>query len=499
MHVIGRTGKGKSKLLEWMIREDIKAEPRRGLLVLDPHGDLYRAVLRWMIAERVDRRRLLLVDLNQMDWSVGLNYLDEPGMTPDWIAGRAEEGIAKVFGDERPETMPILRNWLRPLIKALILTGLGLSEGRLFMDNTAFRNAVKKAIKDADPDLYDIWEAYESDRKTQEIARMAVRNRVMPFATEEMRAVVGQERNTINWRQVMDEGMVVLANLAAERVSAQSQQMLGVIMLHQVVSAAKRRPEGRRRRFYVYCDEFQNYVTEEFGRSLVEMRKFAVSFVLAHHYLGQIERAGDWVLRSIITQPEIRVVFDPGGRDDAEVLARELFTGTSELTGSRVKDELYRTFFEPTIVREDVESMTESDTSGDSYSHTTSVTYSTIPVTHHKERRELASRTYRSLEEEREKTVGWLLTQRDRHALLHIRGKRPMRMVTPEVKAPGVTERFQERRTVSALARGARLRAEAEAQIQRRRARLAAFHEPVKNSRAKRPEIPARKGLMEQE
>ncbi len=59
MHIVGRTGSGKSKLLEWMIREDIKAG--RGLLLLDPHGDLYRAVLRWMIAERLDRRRLLLI------------------------------------------------------------------------------------------------------------------------------------------------------------------------------------------------------------------------------------------------------------------------------------------------------------------------------------------------------------------------------------------------------------------------------------------------------
>lgn len=287
-----------------------------------------------------------------------------------------------------------------------------MSEGRLFIDSPDFRRAVLDRVKGMDPDLMEVWDAYEKDRRTQEIALMAVRNRLMPFATEEMRVVVGQESNTVDWAGILDKGKVVLVNLAPERVSPQSQQMLGVIILHQLVSAAKRRPEGKRRRFYAYCDEFQNYVTEEFGQGLVEMRKFEVSFVLAHQHLGQIERAGEWILQSVISAPQIRVVFHPGNRADAEVLARELFTGTSEVTGTRTKDELYRTFFEPQIVREGVESTTEGYTSGgsDSWdgedfttsssdSHSESTTRSTIPVTHHKERQELASKTYRSLED----------------------------------------------------------------------------------------------------
>jgi len=520
MHVVGRTGSGKSKLLEWMIREDIKAG--RGLLLLDPHGDLYRSVLTWVIEQRLDRKRLFLIDQNRLDWAVGLNYLDEPGMTAEWIAGRAQDGIAKVFGDERQEAMPIVRNWLPAVLKALILAGLRLSEGRIFLDDPAFRHAVLQRIRKEDPDLVGTWQAYDRDRRTQEIAVMAVRNRLMPFASEEMRPVVGQDRNTVDWLQVMQEGGAVLANLAPERVSPQSQQMLGIIILHQLVGAAKRRREEGRRRFYVYCDEFQSYVTEEFARVLEEMRKFQVSFVLAHQHLGQIERAGEWILQSIISQPGIRVVFHPGNRADAEVLARELFTGTPEVTGRRVKDELMRTFYEPRIAWEEVESVTVGDSYGGSDSwtehgfessstdaHSESTTRSSIPVTHHIEHKELASRTYYSLEEEWEKATAWIMRLPDRHALLHVRGRRPMRLITTDVRPPLVTRGFLEKRTDKALQASSRPREQAEAEIMARRAEVKVSEErSATGSGAKRlgargrqqsAEIPSHPGLIEQE
>lgn len=190
-------------------------------------------------------------------------------------------------------------------------------------------------------------------------------------------------------------------------------------------------------------------------------------------------------MQSVISQPGIRVVFDPGNRADAEVLGRELFTGTREVTGTRIKDELYRTFYEPQIVWEDVESVTEGSTSGgsDSWdgedftstssdSSTESTTRSSIPVTHHKERQELASRTYKSLEEEWEQATAWIMRQPDRHALFHIRGRRPMRMVTPEVHEPRVTDRFLRLRVEKALEASGRPRAEVEEEIQERKARL---------------------------
>jgi hypothetical protein len=510
MHVVGRTGSGKSKLLEWMIREDIKAG--RGLLLLDPHGDLYRGVLRWAIEQRLDRNRLLLIDQNQLEWAVGLNYLEEPGMTPEWIAGRAQEGIAKVFGGERQEIMPTIRTVLPRTLNSLIQANLRLSEGLAFITNRTFRWAVLEQVKGVAPELYQYWVDYEEDRERQKSALMAMTNRFDLFDGGEMRAVVGQDHNTIKWEEVLGKGKVVLVNLASERVSSQSQKMLGVIIIHQLISAAKRRPEAKRRRFYAYCDEFQDYITEDFALALEEMRKFQVSFVLAHQHLAQIERAGEWILQSVISQPGIRVVFDPGNRADAEVLARELFTGTREVTGTRIKDELYRTFYEPQIVREDVESRTEGYTSGgsDSWdgedltstssdSHTESTTRSSIPVTHHKERQELASKTYKSLEEEWEQATAWIMRQPDRHALFHIRGRRPMRMVTPEVEEPKVTDRFLKLRVEKALGASGRLRAEVEDEIQKRKKEFALKRSSSASRSRMTPAIQPHPGLIEQE
>jgi hypothetical protein len=508
MHIVGRTGSGKSKLMEWMVRQDILAG--HGVLLLDPHGthedSPYQSVLRWMADLHLDRQ-LYLIDLNERMWAPGLNYLSEPDMTNAWVADRARDGISKVFGGEQQETMPLLWSWLPTLLHALADAGYTLAEGRAFIDDSSFRAAVVSRVQD--PEIRATWQAYEHDRKTQEIAAMALRNRMMPFSGEDLRPVVGQAKNTIDWKAVMDQGGVVLVNLSPKYVTAKAQQMLGVMILHQVLGAARRR-KGLEKEFFAYCDEFQDYVSGDFARALEQLRKFRVSFVLAHQHLAQLVRAEQWILESVISQPGIRVVFDPGNRADAEVLARELFTGTSEVTGRRLKDQLWRTFFEPVLGSMDVESTTSGSSyggsdswSGDDYSygssesHTESVTRSTIPVTEHVERKEVAGRTYVSLDEEREKTTAWVMRQRDRHALLHLRGQRPMRMVTPNVKKPKASDQFLTFRSNRALQRSGRPRAEVEAEIEARRNSVSSSR--TKPDKRKEPEIPRHEDLEEQE
>src|SRR5574341_922588 len=147
MHIVGRTGRGKSKLMESMIRQDILKE--RGVLLLDPHGthedSPYQGVLRWMADNRLDRQ-LYLIDLNERAWAPGLNYLSEPGMTNAWVADRARDGISKVFGGEDQSAMPLLWGWLPTLLHALADAGYPLAEGRAFVDDAAFRAAVVSSI-----------------------------------------------------------------------------------------------------------------------------------------------------------------------------------------------------------------------------------------------------------------------------------------------------------------------------------------------------------------
>lgn len=276
-----------------------------------------------------------MIDLNELGWAPGLNSLHEPGMSNEWVAGRAQDGIAKVFGGEDQRDKPIILNWLALLLHALADAGLTLAEGRAFIDDRVFRAAAVARV--GDPEVRAAWQAYEQTKQTQEFVTVGVRNRVMPFAGEALRPVVGQAVTTIDWLKVMDDGGVVLVNLSPTRVSPQATQMLGVIIVHQVLQAAKRRSNSNAKRFYAYADEFQNFVTEDFAVALEEMRKFQVSFVLAHQHLAQLERAGPWIIQSVLSMPRLKVVFDPGNRRDAEILSKELFTGTSEVTGSGSK------------------------------------------------------------------------------------------------------------------------------------------------------------------
>ena len=324
LHILGRTGSGKSKFLEALIRQDIRAG--RGFLLLDPKGDLYRAVLGYIIGEFRDGRNLILVDQNEPDYTAGLHYLYEPGRTPEFLANRAMAGLSRVFGDE--EAGITLRNWLPDLLKALIEADLPLADGRAFIDDPNFRAAVVKRLRD--PALRQVWEQYEQNKRSQGAVELAVRNRLRPLDSGELRVLLGQTQTTLDWGTILARGQWVLVNLEAHRVSFQSQQMLGVMLLHQIIEAARRVPEKRRRRFYVYCDEFQNFICEDFARALEEMRAFELSFVLVHQHLAQLREASGRMLTAVLSQPGVRVVFNPGNYADAQVLARELFATMPE-------------------------------------------------------------------------------------------------------------------------------------------------------------------------
>jgi len=238
MLALGVSGSGKTYFLEQMIRQDIEAG--RGVCVLDPSGDLYKRLLNYCHINRFKHNlkdRLILINPQDEDWSIGLNYLEIMNVktTPSTQAGLVSRGISKVFGDEDLEDKPRLDLWQTSTILPLIRAGLTLEDGLLFLTDIEARKRILQKINDFY--LIKQWErvAKLSSSRQDEYLE-AVYNRFHKFlSSETTRRIIGQNRSTINFRDAMDKGAVILANLSeGERVSPPEAKLLGVMPIDKL-------------------------------------------------------------------------------------------------------------------------------------------------------------------------------------------------------------------------------------------------------------------------
>jgi len=491
MHVLGRSGQGKTYLLEHMIRNDI--DNRRGLCLIDPHGGLYEHVLKYCVRKRLDKK-VILIDPNDDQWAVGLNYLE---YNPDIYsatshAGIVMKGIAKVFGGESPETMPRLQRWERNALVPLIRAKLTLIELFDFLDteDPIFRQQLIDKM-----DSYYLsreWERFDALRKAdQDLFIDSVLNRANKFTIgDTIRRIFGQQISTIDFRKAMDDGKIILCNLNCDKLSIEEQKMLGVVLIDKIYQAGRSRSdisESKRKRmppFYFYIDEFGELVSEDVARALQELRKFRVSLVLAHQELQQLREDSPKLYSTVMAEPDIKVTFSIS-REDAEIMVKSLFTG--KIRGDKIKRIIEQTKFWPHETTRTVQSSTlgggsshgtskggtsgdvttnitteaylpeqgllgtntlvdVSETSGESYSisdssgesdvetATWSETTTEVPFYEYEPFMEVSSVQYYSIEEMLEKYISWIKSQTPRYALLKIGTRAPIPIVTPFVE-----------------------------------------------------------------
>lgn len=357
-HIIGGTGTGKSKLMESMIRQDIING--KGLCLIDPHGNLFEAVLKFAVANGF-RHRLVVIDPNERDYAVGLNFLEYDSELLD--AGQHVENVIFEIGKARDEDLFSTAQvviWLRNFLQLAALAGLTLSEvyHLLNENNKRLRQLLTERIPgDAELvwHLKDAWQQYDSApaRTRAEMMKLPVWARMQTFhATQTMRRIVGQKESTVDFYEAMEKGRIVLVNLHG-RLSENERNLLGVMILDKIYQAAQRRKPERGKYFYVYIDEFGYFVSERIARALEELRKREVPFILAHQELEQLRAEGSEegrrLLASIMTNAKIKIAFRIS-RADAEAMALEMFAGF--ITGDEIKHEQKVISFWPRKTRE---------------------------------------------------------------------------------------------------------------------------------------------------
>jgi Helicase HerA, central domain/TraM recognition site of TraD and TraG len=362
--ILGATSSGKTTLMEGMIRQHIDA--KEGVLVMDPHGELYDKLVAYCHVNKSHLSRLYLIDANEEAYRVGINYFDLPGLDRDTKAQFVLAGLYKAFGHSTEEASRVLlERWGMASLRALEPVGLTLAELYDFIENPDFRDTVLLQVND--PFLNKEWAYFESlSQRDKDFHLLALFNRAVKFArAEKTRQIFGQP-SSIDWFKVMDEGGIVLVNLLPKSTSPDLMKVIGISTLHQVYANAKRRPKNdpRTKQFFAYIDEFSQLVSEDYIKAMRELRGFGVHFVLSQQDLNDLKRADEHeiLFNTVLNNTDVKIVFHLGNYNEALEMAKHLFS--PQITGEEIKTEITQAI--PEVYDDTVEITTHSDSSSSS-------------------------------------------------------------------------------------------------------------------------------------
>lgn len=349
MHIIGRSNTGKTSHIIHMIRKDIVNG--RGLCVIDMLGNLYPRLVSFLayygLADRV-----ILFNPSDTEYSPGLNYLDTFGgsLEVSTVVETAMEGIMRVYKEQSDAVKPRWETYAPITLEPLVREGLTLLEIFPFSSPHVDTMRRKLLARHSEFHLRHGWKEFDSQTSNSKKFELVevVYNRGMRFWPNPLvRRIVGQRRNFVDWRSAMDEGKVVLCNLGTTgSLTSKQAQMLGVMLLHQIVNAAKTRRGQDPRRFYLYVDEFPQILCKDFETAPDILRNFGVSLILAHQRLGQLrqELQDIDVHSALMANARIKEVFSIH-QADAEIMAKEVFG--EYIHGDDVKYQGRRTMLVP--------------------------------------------------------------------------------------------------------------------------------------------------------
>ncbi len=327
LYVIGKSGGGKSVFIENLAVQDI--ENGEGVCVIDPHGDFVEYVLQHIPKNRVDD--VIVFNPADVDRPIGLNMLEaRTEEQKDFVTQEMISIFYKLVTDPSmigPMFEHNMRNVMLTLMADMENPGTIAEIPRMFTDD-AFVAKWKKKLKD--PVVMAYWDkemAKTSDFHKSEMLGYLI-SKVGRFTENAMvRNIIGQSHSGFNFREVMDKKKILLVNLSKGLVGEINANLLGMIIVSKLQMAALERaalPEEERHDFYLYIDEFQNFITDSIATILSEARKYRLELIIAHQYMKQLEdNKGKTTVRDAVLGNAGTIVSFRIGVEDAEVLAKE--------------------------------------------------------------------------------------------------------------------------------------------------------------------------------
>ena len=323
VYVIGKTGMGKSTMLENMAIQDIKNG--EGMCFIDPHGKTAELLLEYVPKERIDD--VLYIAPFDLEYPIGFNVMEDVGKAErHLVAAGLMSAFKKIWVDAWSARMEYILN--NTILALLEYPGSTLLSVNKMLSDKKFREKVVAHI--TDPGVKSFWVdefASYTDRFAAE-ATPAIQNKVGQFTSNPLiRNILGQPQSTFNFRQLMDEKKIVIINLSKGRIGEGNANLLGSMLITKIYLAAMSRANmteteiKKMPAFYLYVDEFQSFANESFADILSEARKYKLALTIAHQYIEQMpEEVRDAVFGNVGTTVAFRV-----GPFDAEVFEKIFF------------------------------------------------------------------------------------------------------------------------------------------------------------------------------
>ncbi|MFA6304793.1 MAG: DUF87 domain-containing protein [Patescibacteria group bacterium] len=328
MYIIGKSGTGKSVLQANLIIQDIKNG--EGVCVIDPHGDLVDAVIEHIPPERADD--VILFDPSDIERPIALNMLEFTNPEQKTFVINEMINIFDKLYDLKATGGPMFEQYMRNAMLLMMEdteSGSTLLEVPKVLADANFRKY--KLSKCVNPVVKDFWEK-EAEKAGGEaaLANMVpyITSKLTPFVSSDLlRPIISQQKSSFNFREVMDGRKVLLIKLAKGKIGDLSANLLGMVVVGKLLMSALSRvdvPENERTNFYLYIDEFQNFITDSIAIILSEARKYKLCLTIAHQYIGQLVKKGndtsirDSVFGNVGTMVSFRI-----GPDDAELVAKQ--------------------------------------------------------------------------------------------------------------------------------------------------------------------------------
>ncbi|MFA6446864.1 MAG: type IV secretion system DNA-binding domain-containing protein [Patescibacteria group bacterium] len=330
MYIIGKSGGGKSVLLSSLIKQDI--ENGAGVCLIDPHGDFAEEVLGFVPRERAED--VIYLNPADVERPMGLNMIEFDPKYPEQKTFAVNE-LLKIFDqlyDLKSTGGPMFEQYMRNALLLIMedpASGSTLLEVSKVLSDDNYRKY--KLTKCKIPSVRDFWtkEAQKAGGEAS-LANMVpyITSKMTPFiANDFIRPVISQQKSAFNFREVMDEGKILLVSLNKGKIGDINAYLIGMIVVGRLLMAALSRGDmdpKNRKDFYLYIDEFQNFLTDSISSILSEARKYGLCLTIAHQYISQLTRKGgdtqirDAIFGNVGTMMAFRI-----GADDSEFLEKE--------------------------------------------------------------------------------------------------------------------------------------------------------------------------------
>lgn len=311
LYIVGKSGVGKSKFIELMIRQDVV--DGHGLCLIDPHGDVIEAILDFIPENRV--RDVVLIDPSDTENPVSFNPLAN---VDEDFKHQLTQGLIEVLERQfGANWTPRLEHVFRFTVLALLDYPHATMRGMISMlTDRNYRQKVVEYIKDDMVKRFWAIEFADWSEKFDTDAIIPLVNKLGQFLSDPMlRNIFGQKENKIDLEEIMNTKKILLINLAKGRIGEENSSFFGSMFITKIKQAGMARakiPEKDRHDFYLYVDEFHNLVTETFENILSEARKFGICLAVAHQYMQQLLPR---VQAAVLGNVGSIVIFRVGGED----------------------------------------------------------------------------------------------------------------------------------------------------------------------------------------